>query len=139
MNIPETSSMELPVNITRFKRGLRVVVIRHGVRFEADVSWNHPDTLRRALEIRERFLAQAGRRGSWGNTGIAGICETPHWTHNHCYPAFSVTCSGRRFRRFTWHTHGGRSGALRAAAHYRSAISGDVITEAQIQEALNHV
>ena len=124
--------------------GLIVRMQRHGVRFQAFIRRSHPDMWERARQLRDRFTQAADRvavprvrrvqRVANSNTGIVGVSETTHWTHNHAYPSFSV--HGRRFH---FCTYGGRLPALRAACAHRSRATGQAITEAQIQEALRHV
>lgn len=124
----------LPRHISRHHTGnFDVRIKRGGVEYRARVA-----TLERAVAVRDEFLRVAGAAPT-SNTGICGISETMHWTHNYSYPAFVVSAAGHHRARFLCSRFGGRRGALRAAAAHRSRLTGVPITDQQIEEALNRV
>jgi hypothetical protein len=124
----------LPKYITLHTSGsFDIRITRHGVQYRARAR-----TLERALQLVEKFIATAGD-GRVSNTGIPGICESVHWICNKPYPVFYVSAWEGYHRRFTFKRCGGRRQALLAAAAHRAQLTGQPITEAQIEEALNHV
>ena len=127
-----------PENISHHVDGYLVRVQRSGVLFQAFIAGHTPEALARAVAVRDRFLARAGHRAARSNTGIPGVSEHTHWSHNHAYEGFSASYRGRA-RHFTWRACGGRAQALRAAVAYRSRLTGERYTRQQVQEALSHV
>jgi hypothetical protein len=135
VNQSVAASRSLPKNIFQHAGYYRVRIQRHGVRYETDCA-----TLARAIVLRDRFLALAGALAARSNTGLSGISESDHWTHNRRYPAFHVSHGSDPRRRFTWGVCGRtRRQALRAAAAHRSRLTGETFTPQQIKEALSHV
>ncbi len=122
----------LPRYISAHRDIFNVRIRRHGVQYQAYVP-----TLERALQVRDQFLAQVGERTS--NTGITGISESVQWSRNCRQPIYSVSLGHHRSRKFYVKQYGGRRPALRAAAAFRSRLTGQPITDNQIEEALNHV
>jgi hypothetical protein len=125
------------MNIHPDRRGYRVIVQRCRVLYKAFVPYG-PGDLQRATRLRDRFLATVGAVATRSNTGIRGICETTQYQHGRAFPCFSVTAHSRTTR-FGIVAYGTRRQALRAAAAWRSRHTGQRITTAQIEEALNHV
>jgi hypothetical protein len=124
----------LPKNIFLHRGYYRVRVQRRGVKLESTAA-----TLERAIEIRDRFLSIAGGVAR-SNTGLPGISDSVHWSHNHPHPGFHVSHGRRGRRRFCYGSNGvTRLQALRAAVAHRARLTGERFTAQQIQEALNHV
>ena len=103
-----------------------------------------------AIQRRDQFIAQHGdvRRIARSNTGLVGITEVTKWFHSHAYPCFQVTTRHPKhgdMKRFFYGLTSdrrpltSRREALRAAVAHRTRLTGERITEQQIEEALNHV
>jgi hypothetical protein len=142
---PRAIMNPLPPYIYNHPDGLLVRIRRHGVLCQVFLRWATPDALARAIQLRDRFLALANNATPrvLSNTGIRGISETVRWYHSKPYEAFAVRWAegpppnNRGSRVFTYRACGGREQALRAAVALRARMTGETITDAQIERALN--
>jgi hypothetical protein len=145
-------SRPLPRNIYPNTGGGYVVrVTRAGVKLVSCTA-----DLARAIAIRDQFIQQHGdvKRIARSNTGLLGITEVTKWHHSRAYPCFQVTTRHPKhgdMKRFFYSGGGSsrltsdlrpltsRRDALRAAAAHRARLTGERITDQQIEEALAHV
>lgn len=129
----------LPQYIYNHPDGLLVRIRRSGVLYQVLVGGRSASHLARAVTLRDRFLKLAGEVRVLSNTGIRGISETVRWYHSKPQDAFAVRWPGvpRKSAVVTFRACGGRAPALRAACALRARMTGETITEAQIERALN--
>lgn len=114
--------------------GWRVEITRNCVKFESFIKFgaDRAAALRKAVAIRDDFLAKASVLNGRSNTGVAGVTELMHWTGGQPRACFQVTCGSPGpgwMRRFFYHTLPERQRALRAACHHRARRAGEPIQQ----------
>ncbi len=119
-------------NIYSDSGGYRVQIERNGVRFDSFVGFgtDRAAALKKAVAIRDDFLAKADVLRGRSNTGVAGVSELTHWTSGSPRQCFQVTCGSPRpnwMRRFFYRTFSQRQRALDLAVRDRARRAGEPV------------
>jgi hypothetical protein len=121
-------------NIKLDPYGYRVVVERCGIKLDAFVRFGHDRAaaLKKAVIIRDDFLAQHARWKPRSNTGVAGVTELVHWTGGKPRSCFQVTAGSPRpgwMRRFFYETFADRQRQFVRAIKHRARLAGENVEQ----------
>lgn len=117
-------------NISSDQYGWRVKVMRNGITFDSFVRFgaDREAARRKAICIRDEYLATCAAMKGRSNTGVAGITEVFHWSGGKPRACFQVTFGGPRpnwIRRFFFKTLAERQTQLVKAIRHRARIAGE--------------